>query len=203
MRLLVVTLTAVAGLAGCAGFTREAPPPATYRLAAPELPGGDALGASLAVPRPVAAPGLDGERIAAAYPDRRLDYYAGARWGGELTAVVQASLVESLRGSGRLKAVQGDAAPFEVSHVLQVEIQRFEARYAGSGPPTVEVVLAATLGRRQGRVVLASFTARAAAPAAADRMGAIAAAFDAAYGQAATELAARTLAALEAERPPG
>jgi cholesterol transport system auxiliary component len=186
-------------IGGCGGLTREAPAPISYRLTAPEIAAGEPLPADLLVAVPTAAPGLEGERIAASYPDRRLDYYAGARWGAELPAVVQSLLVESFRGSGRLRAVQGASAPFRVSHVLQVEVVRFEARYSGSGAPTVNVTLAATLGRRQGGVVLGSFTASAEVPATADRLGAIAAAFDAAWGSAATELVARTLDAVEAD----
>lgn len=186
-------------LAGCGGLTRQSSEPVVYRLSVPELAAGDALPADLLVALPTAAPGLEGERIAAAYPDRRLDYYAGARWGDELPIVVQSLLTGALRDSGRLHAVQGGASPFRVSHVLQVEIVRFEAAYAGEGPPTVHVTLAATLGRRQGAAAIGSWSASASAPAAADRMGAIAAAFDAAFASAATEISTRTLDAVAAD----
>ncbi len=199
MRIVVAVLVLAAGLSGC-GFTREAPLPVTYRLSAPALAAGEPLPFELSLPLPVPAPGLAGERIAVVYPDRRLDYFAGARWGADLPTVVQSLLVDALRNSGRLRAVQGEASPFTVTHVLQVEVLRFEASYAGKGPPTVQVALAATLGRRQGRAVIASYSASAAVPATADRLGAIAAAFEQAFGQAATELSARTLDALEAEQ---
>lgn len=200
MRILVTALLVAAGVSGCSGFTREAPVPVTYRLAAPIVAAGDELPFELSLPLPVATPGLSGERIAAVYPDRRLDYYAGARWGADLPVVVQSLLVDALRNSGRLRAVQGEASPFTVTHVLQVEVLRFEATYAGKSPPTVHVALAATLGRRQGRAVVASFSTSAAVPATADRLGAITAAFEQAFGQAATELSARTLQSLEAEQ---
>jgi ABC-type uncharacterized transport system auxiliary subunit len=195
-----VALAFCLAAAGCNGaLTRDASTPSVYRLTAPALAAGDMLPADLLVALPTAAPGLDGERIAATYPDRRLDYYAGARWGADLPAVVQSLLVESLRGSGRLHAVQGEAAPFRVSHLLQVEILRFDAVYAGEAPPVVHVTLAATVGRRQDSVVLGTYIATAAVPAAANRLGAITAAFDAAWGAAATELSARTIDTLAAD----
>jgi ABC-type uncharacterized transport system auxiliary subunit len=58
------------------------------------------------------------------------------------------------------------------------------------GPPTVQVQLLATLGRRADRSVLATVSATGTAPASENRMQSVVAAFQAALGTALGELSA-------------
>jgi len=58
------------------------------------------------------------------------------------------------------------------------------------GPPTVQVQLLATLGRRADRSVLATVSASGTAPASENRMQSVVAAFQAALGTALGELSA-------------
>jgi len=161
------------------------------------------LAVDLIVARPSARPGLDTDRIAVLNADRRLDYYAGGRWGAEADIVVQDLLVESLRNTGRLRTVQGDVSAFSADYVLQSELNDFQAEYsAGSGDPVVRVTLECTLGRVKDRRSLAVFTATATAPAANNTLGAVVAAFESAYRQAATTAVNETFTALSAATAP-
>jgi len=188
-------------LAGCGGLVRDAPAPAIYRLFAPGLAPGAPLAAQLRVDRPVAAAGLGGDRIATLWPGGRIDYYRGALWGDELPRVVEGALVEALARNGRMQVVQGDRAPFAPTHVLHVDIRRFEADYSAGSPPVVRIALGATVGLAADRRALAAFEAAAEARAAADTQTAVMSAFNDAFGRATVDLCARLQDAIQ--RPPG
>ena len=147
--------------------------------------------ASLQVLRPRAAPGLDTDGIALTRSAQRLDYYAASRWPAPLPEFMQALAIEALRASGKFRSVQPDGAAFAAEQLLQLEIRRCQADYAGDGPPVVHVQLLATLGRRADRSVLASVSAAGSAPAAENRMQAVVAAFQSAVSTALGELATR------------
>lgn len=202
MRLPLFATVAAVLLAGCAGgFERNVPEPRVYRLAAPTVPTAAPLAADLQVLRPVVAPGLRTERIATAWPGQRLDYYAGARWSGELGMLIQGVAVQTLATSGGLRSVEGEPGRFRASHVLALEVRRFEADYAAGSPPLVRVEIAAKLGRNTDRVVLASWTATGEAAAAANTLGEVTAAFDQAFAAALTDIALKTHAGIAADLP--
>ena len=179
---------------GCAGlhsnqaavqvYTLE-PPPA---LAAPA--GAVAGSVTVQVLRPLAAPGLDTDRIALVRDAQRLDYYAASLWPAPLPDLVQSLAIDALRASGRFRAVQPDATAFAADDVLQIEIRRCQADYAGDGSPVVHVQLLATLGRQGDRTLVASITADGSRSAGENRMQAVVAAFQGAVGDALTQLAA-------------
>jgi len=151
----------------------------------------NAATATLQVARPLAAPGLDTDGIALQRDGQRLDYYAASRWAAPLPEIVQSQAIEALRASGKFRSVQPEGAAFAADLVLQLEIRRCQAEYAGAdGPPTVHVQLLATLGRRADRGVLATVSAAGTAPASENRMQSVVAAFQAALGTALRELSA-------------
>ena len=170
-------------------------------LAPPVIEAGAQVPADLVVERPTAAPGLETDRVATSWPDRRLDYYAGARWSGELPRVVQSLAVEALDSSGRLRSVHGDAVRVRATHALNLDVRRFEADYARGTVPVARVVLAASVSRRSDGRQLEAFAVAAEVPASANTLTAVVAALDAAQAQAVKELAGRTLEALAAEAP--
>lgn len=188
--------------AGCVSgaFDSEQPPQHVYVLS--PLPAasteGGPLPIGLTVTRPTARPGLDTDRIALLQTDRRLDYYAGARWGAETPAVVQDLLIQSLRNTGRLATVQGDLSPFASEYVLQTDLADFQAEYTSGTNPVVRVSMVCTVGRVRDRKPLADFTAAATAPASGNTLSATVEAFEAAYQQAAKVAVSETLNALVA-----
>lgn len=202
-RAWLASVTIPAFAAGCVSgaFDSEIPQRGVYVISAPAPTPSDSapLAVDLNVARPIARPGLDTDRIAVLNADRRLDYYAGGRWGAEADLVVQDLLVESLRNTGRLRMVQGDLSAISAEYVLQTELNDFQAEYAaGGGDPIVRVTLVCTLGRVKDRRSLAVFTAAATAPASNNTLTAVVAAFESAYRQAATTAVNETLAALTA-----
>jgi len=189
-----VTVLAVVLLltGGCVGdLERNAPEPSVYVLTPPAAATGAALAADLLVLRPVAAPPLRTDRIATRLDANHMDYYAGARWGGELGTVVQSALVESLRAAGRFRTVEAEPGQFRATHVLGVEVSRLEADYSSGAVPVARVTLTATVARYRDRQALASWTATVEEAAAANTLTAVTAALDRAFGSAAAGLVAR------------
>jgi ABC-type uncharacterized transport system auxiliary subunit len=135
-----------------------------------------------------------------ALPDRRLDAYAGARWAGALPRLVEGLLVDGLRGAGAFRAVVTERSAFGGRYLLQVEIVDFTAHYAVAGAaPVARVTLRGELGVGAERRLVAAVSGAAAVPAAADRQNDVAAAFEAAYAEAAQQLIAAVGAAAAAD----
>jgi len=207
---VAVAIAAAAALAGCSsGLRSDTTAPVTYVLRAPAVPAAASsagiaqpLPASVLVARIAAHPGYDGDRIVLLAPDRRLDVYAGSRWPAPAPELVGALLVDTLRASGRLRAVHDAAAPFPADYTLRVTIRRFDADYTAAGldaAPRVVVALDGTLGRRADRGVVATFVAETGQDAASNRMGAVVAAFDAALQAALRDVASRSIESVEAD----
>ncbi len=192
-------------LAGCApSFERNVPEERIYRLSAPALEVAVAFPADLLVLRPAIAPGLRTHRIATLWPGNRLDYLAGARWSGELGAVVQVAAVESLAAAGALRHVEAEPGRFAATHVLALELRRFEADYVAGTPPVARVTMVATLGRQDSRQALGTWTAAADVAAARNTVSGVTAALDEAFGRALVELLRQSQDALAGDlsRPP-
>ena len=191
------------GLVGCSGlFQSKAKPEQVYFLRAPAVatsapaaqPGDSAaapaaapttMPATLRVTRPLASPGLDTARIMLVQTDHRMNFFSGSRWPAPVTQLVEALAVETLRATGAWTSVEDSASPFPSDYLLQIHVRRFEADYTeGGGAPVVHVVLECVVGRRQGREVLATFTASGSAAAVANRQAEVVAAFEQASGTA-------------------
>ena len=210
---LAALLTGVlaAALAACTGsfFKSSQPPSSTYLLSVTASPEADAaaLPADLTVLMPRVRTGLDSDRVAALYPDGRLDYFARARWSGPLDEVVQDLTLQAFHG--RFRHVGSDTSAFNGGYWLEIEIVDFQAEYAGSSPgagPTAHVRLLARVGNGSDRHVLGEFEAEVRQPAADNHLTAVVAAYDAAANRALGEIVGettRTIAAALSGPPPG
>jgi cholesterol transport system auxiliary component len=198
---------AAAALAGCTGslFQSKAVPSSVYLLSAGaahagERSAGAAIPADLAVLRPRVRKGLDTDRIAVLYPDRRLDYFADARWSGPLDEMFQDVAVQVFRDEAGLRNVSADASAFASAYWMEIEIIDFQAEYAAAaGAPVIHVQLMARLGGAGDRRVLGSFAANARQPASDNRLTAIVEAFDLAVNAALADVVSRSVAALGGE----
>ena len=197
---------AVICLAGCAGslFQSKATPPSIYLLSpAGPAADGDGLAANgpaangpasdipvdLAVLKPRVSAGLQSDRIAVLYPDRRLDYFADARWSGPLAEVLQDLAVQEFRTRAALRTVRGEASVFASAYWLEIEVTAFQAEYtAARAAPTVRVHFLARLGGSGDRHILAQFVANAEQRAAENRLGSIVDAFARAADGALSEI---------------
>jgi cholesterol transport system auxiliary component len=192
-------------LAACAGslFKNKTPPPTMYMLrATPSTvtadPAGNSLPSDLAVLRPRVRAGLDTDRIAALYPDRRMDYFADVRWSGPLDEVLQDLAVQQFHSNPGLRNVSAEASVFGSTYWLEIEVADFQAEYsAAGGAPTVHVHLQARIGNSGDRHVLGRFEPDVREAAADNRMSAIVDAYNRAADNALAEIAegvARTIA---------
>jgi cholesterol transport system auxiliary component len=194
-------------LPGCSSLLQsQAPPVQIYTLGAPAAVGADshpAAAASLRVAHPLAGPGLGTPQIVLLQPDHRMNVYAASAWAADTPALVESLTVRTLRASGAWRSVEDAESPFPSRYLLQISIRRFDADYsAGAGaPPTVYVTFDCTLGSEDGRRVLASFVAAGSAPAAANRLSDVIAAFQQASNQALLSLARQALAGVRAAPP--
>jgi cholesterol transport system auxiliary component len=194
MKKTTAALLCACSLAACFGGLRnEAVAPVAYRISAPRLAAGQPVAADLLVTVEATAPGLDGTGIAGRWPGARIDYLAGARWPVRTPTLVESAMIEALQDSGRLRSVQGDFGRFQSTHSIALEVRRFEADYTGGTPPVAQVALVVTVGRHSDRQVLAAFSVAAEERAAENRVSAVVAALDAAFGRAAAEVAANSL----------
>jgi ABC-type uncharacterized transport system auxiliary subunit len=177
---------AALALGACTGslFQTKASPPTIYMLSA----GGESPAAGkpapgtpaavtpvdLAILKPTLRAGLETDRIAALYPDRRLDYFADARWSGSLGEVLQDLTVQEFHSRANLRTVSGDSSVFASAYWLEIEVTDFQAEYtAASTPPVVHVHLLARLGSSGDRHILGQFIANALQPAGENRLTSI------------------------------
>jgi cholesterol transport system auxiliary component len=201
-RLLVLLLMS-ASLAACGSFFQtKAAPPTLYLLSMTSrtpASASAALAVDLAVLKPRVRVGVDTDRIAALYPDRRLDYFANVRWSGPVDEIVQELAVQEFHGSGAVRNVSGDASVFASSYWLELEVADFQAEYSAAGsPPIVHVKLLARVGSSMDRRVLARFEADAREPAADNRMGAIVDAYNRAADKTLSSIVANCVDTLKA-----
>ena len=204
MRVARTACAAAAGalvLAACTGslLQTKRSRPVAYQLAVRGGARGPAVAADVKVLTPLVHAGLDSDRIAAAYPDRRLDYFAGARWSAPLDETLGELAVEEFRARSGLRNAVPDGSALQPRYWLEIEVVSFEARYGrDGGPPTVDAHFVARVGDSTGRRTLARIDARAEQSADANRMGAIVAAFEAAADRALGQIVSGTDRALAA-----
>jgi cholesterol transport system auxiliary component len=193
-------------LSGCTGslFKSKEPPQAVYLLTVAPAPEGAPVSAGAPIPvdltvlRPQVRRGLDSTLIAALYPDRRLDHFAGAHWSGPLDEVLQDLAIQAFRADARVRNVHTDASAFGTGYWLEMDVADFQAEYsspeaAGNlGPPTVHVHLVARLGTSGDRHVLGQFEADVREPAADNRLTAIVEAYNRAASAALGRIVAET-----------
>jgi len=195
------------GVAGCSSLLHsDAPPVQVYMLRAgtagsaasdssdPPAP----AAASLRVAHPLAGPGLGTSQIVLLQPDHRLNVYAASAWAADAPALMESIAVETLRRSGHWRSVEDAESPFPSDYLLQISIRRFDADYSGDkdSAPTVRVTLDCTLGKEEGRDVVATFVASGSAVADANRLGDVVAAFQQATDAAMASLSQQASAAL-------
>ena len=186
-------------LAACTGslFRSHAAAPTAYMLSAGPASHAESAPAAeipvdLEVLKPKAHAGLESDRIAVLYPDRRLDYFADARWSGPLGEVLQDLAVQEFHSHANLRTVSGDASVFASAYWLEIEITDFQAEYTSAATvPTVRVSLRARLGSSGDRHLVGQFAATAQKAAAENRLSSIVDAFASAADASLAEIAAQ------------
>jgi ABC-type uncharacterized transport system auxiliary subunit len=184
LRLLLWMVCATA-LVGCSGMlTSDQPPEHVYWLEAVTLrlgePPTEGLPDLIVAVR--AIPGLDTDRILVKGPGARLNYYAGARWPDHLPEILATTVRLSLESSGRFNRVSSGSQIKRIEWSLDLELREFFAVVTTAGtPPRVHVKLVGHLNCGLGNTAVSAATT---APAQADKLSAIIAAFQSATDNA-------------------
>lgn len=196
-----LSASALAVLCACSPILMPGQPaPRLFVLNAPHAaaatPAAQPLPLSLQIIQPLAASGLDGDRIALRKGTDEMDYVAGARWSGHVPALVQAQLVEAFEGSGALRAVGSDLIQFHADDVLSVEIRRFEVEYEGAKPTRAHVLLAARLIDAHDSNIVSTAVYEESEPVAAVQVQDMVGALNAAFVRASTRIVTDVTATL-------
>jgi len=203
--LVMLSMSLIGGLAGCSSLLHSnAPAVQVYTLrTAPATSDSSAdppaaVAPSLRVAHPLAGPGLGTSQIVLLQPDHRLNVYAASAWAADAPSLLESLAVETLRDSGRWSSVEDAESPFPSDYLLQISIRRFDADYSGGAdaPPTVRVTLDCTLGKEDGRNIIATFVASGSTVASANRLGDVVAAFQQATNAAMVSLSRQASAAM-------
>ena len=166
------------GVSGCISVNLGGPPPATvFTLQAPEgqmkAPSGDVRGRTVVVvPKPDLPPALATERIALYFEqERRMDYYADAKWSGKLDELVQEFLID--RAQQRLpRTVVEKTEAASANYRLSVKVTNFEPVYKGAAdqPPRLDVEMTVTVIDLPEERIRAQFTVKKSAQASENRL---------------------------------
>jgi ABC-type uncharacterized transport system auxiliary subunit len=195
----LVLLGVCTGFAGCTGslFQSKAAPAHMYLLSAKLRTAAQAVPADLAVLRPRVRAGLETDRVAVLYPDRRLDYFAAARWSGPLDEVLQDLALQAFSTGAHLRNVSADASAFTSAYWLEIEVIDFQAEYTSpSAAPTIHVHLLARVGGAGDRRILGTVDASAREIATDNRLPAIVDAYERAADAALAEIVTGTSSTL-------
>jgi cholesterol transport system auxiliary component len=198
MKYLLAAMFSMLILAGCGSFFRShAPAATTYQLSVAPHAAGAPIDADLAVLGPHVRGGLDNDRIAALYPDRRLDYFARARWSAPLDEMLLDLTLQAFRGAAALRNVDTDASAFTSAYWLELDVVDFQAEYQGAGSaageaPSVHVHLVGRIGGGGDRHLLGQVDAETRQQAASNRLTAVVEAYNQAVDQALSKVVAET-----------
>lgn len=199
-------LIGAALLSACEGLLPgSGPPPDLYTLTPkssfdPNLP---QVPWQLVVEEPIAAGGLNNQRIALSTKATELNYFAGSQWTERAPQLVQTLLVESFENSHRIVAVGRQAIGLRSDFNLKSELREFQAEYTdASAAPSVRVRLNVKIIRQPRRDIIASENFEAVVPAGANKMADIVAAFDQALGKVLKRVVEWTLVTAQANWRP-
>lgn len=116
-------------------LTSNALPPKYYLLHPLEIEQADRkkVQASIIVEKPSVVSGLNTDRIALLKHNRReLDYFAQARWNGDLDSILQDFIIETLENSYDVVEVDTTGARQNADYVVVTKIRDFQAEYEGN-----------------------------------------------------------------------
>jgi cholesterol transport system auxiliary component len=199
--LTTAVLTTAALLNGCVGSLLESKQPVdTIYVLTPPQPaaGAQSMPADLTIAMPRLAPGLSGERIAV-LKGRELNYYFGARWGAELSQVVQSFAVRTLSGQGAFRSVASEDVRLASTYSLVIEVTHFQAEYTDALAPQAHVAFIGRLLRVNDRTLVNTLVADALVAAESNRMSEVIAALEQAAQKASTELAEKVAVAVKGD----
>ncbi|MDA0260745.1 MAG: ABC-type transport auxiliary lipoprotein family protein [Proteobacteria bacterium] len=148
----------------------------------------------LVVDVPVAAGGLNTNRIALQDKPIEVQYYALAQWTETAPQMVQTLLVESFENTGKIVAVGRQAIGLRSDFNLKSELREFQAEYRGTDKiPVVRVRINVKVIRQPERSIIASRNFEQRVTAGGSGMDDVVIGFDEALGKVLKEIVEWTL----------
>ena len=173
----------------------QSPPPSLYRLTPKSTFGEDlpTVDWQLVLEIPLANAGLSTTRVALQRSPTQLEYYARSSWTDRAPLMIQTLMIESFENSNLIVAVGRESIGLRADFILKSELREFQAEYFRGTLPSVRVAINAKLVKMPRRAIIGSQSFEAVAPATADTMDAIIAAYDDALGSVMKDLVEWTL----------
>jgi cholesterol transport system auxiliary component len=185
----LILLLALGLLTGCSTILpARAPAPDLYQLSPVALKqSAKPIAAQIVVDVPLAARGLDTDRIVVRSDPNAVKYLAGVRWSDRVPRLVQSALIQGLESAGAFSGVGRPEDGIRSNYVLLSDLRAFDALGTGfMGGTKVQVVLAVKLVRPGGEVVASKLITKETAAKGSGNSG-IVAAFDDAVKDVAEE----------------
>jgi cholesterol transport system auxiliary component len=186
-----LALTFSVGLAGCITLFPKVAPEQLYRFDAQVQPI-QSSGRNFAVRTgiPEFPPGASGDRIMTVDGDQ-VAYIAGGRWVSPANQLFEEAVGHGFDAPGSPARLIGPAQG-KAEYRLKLDVNRFEVRYTSgpTAPPTIVVVVRATLDRQSDLSLVATKEFEADIPAADNRVGPIVEAFNGATTKVVGDLVA-------------
>ncbi|WP_394689094.1 ABC-type transport auxiliary lipoprotein family protein [Hoeflea sp.] len=189
---LIVAITLLFVLAGCAGGLGGSTPPDTYGLSpAPAVTGDSARNRQILISEPTALKALDSEQIVIRPSASAIQYLADSQWSDRLPKIVQDKLVQAFENSGRVGGVGRPGEGLAIDYNIITAIRSFEIK-ADAGEQALVEISAKVLNDRNG-VVVATRVFSATSPVTGSGNAAYVRALDRAFEAVVAEMVSWTL----------
>lgn len=146
-------------VAGCSPLKIPGPPPDLYNLT-PKSTFNDNLPdikKQLIIEEPIAAGGLDNNRIALRPHATKLQFFANARWTERAPKMLQTLLVESFENTNKIISVGRQSIGLRSDFTLKTELREFQVEQdPESNASTIRVRINAKLVQQPNRVIVGS-----------------------------------------------
>lgn len=179
-----------AALAGCVSiFPETGEHQGRYRLTPPSDidAGGRKLTSGVVLDEPESDRALDTALIAIVRQDNRYEYFADVEWSDRLPALVQTVFLQAFENADVATSVGRRASGVRGDYVIATELRDFHADFRAGRPVARVVIQAKIIDPRRGTVIAAR-RIEALGPSQSRDIDAMAAAFDSATKDAASEL---------------
>lgn len=159
MQRVLMLLCALGITAGCSVLKIPGQAPDLYNLT-PKSTFNDNLpeiSKQLIIEEPIAAGGLDNNRIAQRPHSTKLQFFANARWTERAPKMLQTLLIESFENTNKIIAVGRQSIGLRSDFTLKTELREFQAEHdTESKTFTVRVRINAKLVQQPNRVIVGS-----------------------------------------------
>ena len=197
----VLYILIVVGLvSGCSPLQMPGPPPELYNLTPKSTFDADLpeIRKQLIIEEPIAAGGLDNNRIALRPHATKLQFFADARWTERAPKMLQTLLIESFENSGRIVSVGRQAIGLRSDFTLKTELREFQVEQQSLSTSRIRVRVNAKLVQQPNRVIIGSQSFEHTVDVeSGSSMGDIVIAFDTATGRVIKKLVEWTLISMK------